>query len=101
MTHRMDIEGYALLYAGEAIAPSSSSYAFVSGYQNHGRTGDTDRWVDLSVTSREAYATPSMHVAVHLSPDEARGLAARLLDAADDADENLDAPVDLVPTGRA
>lgn len=100
MQHTLNIDGYGLLAAREAIAPSDESYAFVRGHQYKQMSGDIDRFVDLTLVSRESYATPSLYATAHLSPDEARGLAYRLLDAADDADERADEPVGYALTGK-
>jgi len=89
----MIIGDHAFIVAREAEWSSSRSRAIVSGHQFE-NGDDTERFVALTFIGAERYAQRSLYAALHLTPDEARGLAARLLDAADTADENIDAPIE-------
>lgn len=96
----MDIGNYALVAAHEAESDIGRSWTRVAGYQYEKSDGGTDRFVSASFHGSANALGNALYAALHLTPDEARGLAYRLLDAADDADENLDAPVEYALTGK-
>jgi hypothetical protein len=89
----MRINDNAMVAARRASGSPHRSFAHIDGHQYTGHDGETRRFVGLSFHSAERYGVEPMYAALHLTPDEARGLAARLLDAADTADENIDAPI--------
>lgn len=97
----MPIDDRGLHVARETDTEPHGGFAYIAGLQYQRESGDTRRTVSLSFHSAGSHWQAPLYAAVYLSPDEARGLAYRLLDEADTADENLDAPVDLVPTGKA
>ena len=96
----ISIRERGLTVARAAQVDPHHSFAFVAGLQ-YESNGDTRRTVSLSFHGKGTDWEGPLYASVYLSPDEARGLAYRLLDEADTADEDLDAPVDLVPTGKA
>lgn len=89
------------VYARAIETDINRSWSRITGHQYERFDGSTDRFVSLSFHGKRTAEDVGHYAAVYLSPDEARALAYRLLDEADTADENLDAPVDLVPTGKA
>ena len=95
----LHIDDFGLVAAGEASIRPSRSFAYISGHQYE--AGDAvRRFVSLAFHGGASPLREPLYAAAHLSPDEARGLAYRLLDAADEADENLDAPVEYALTGK-
>jgi hypothetical protein len=95
----LHIDDHGLVSAGPASIRPSRSFAYIAGHQyEHG--GATRRFVSLALHGAKSPLEEPLYAAAHLSPDEARGLAYRLLDAADEADENFDAPVEYALTGK-
>lgn len=96
--YTLDISDYGLFTARETEAKADRSFILTHGL--NGENTGVDPFVSVSIHGRGANGGPGLYAGLYLTPDEARGLAARLLDAADDAQENLDAPVEYTLTGK-
>ena len=95
----LNIDDFGLVTAGPASIRPSRSFAYISGHQ-YEQAGATRRFVSLAFHGANGPLGDALYAAAYLSPDEARGLAYRLLDAADEAGENIDAPVEYALTGK-
>lgn len=88
--HHMRLGTESYLIAKDADTPDAGRWAMVYG-SRHQFDGETIRRVDLSIRSGslgiDGGYTVYRYASLVISPNEARMLAARLLDAADDADE--------------
>lgn len=96
--YTLDISDYALFTVRETDRPSPRSFILTHGL--NGQHTGVDPFVSVSIHRAGSNGGPGLYAGLYLTPDEARGLAARLLDAADDADENIDAPIGYTLTGK-
>jgi hypothetical protein len=105
--HTLPLDTGSTLSVRDSITPDGHRWAMAYGMR-HELSHGTERVVTLSIRSGslgiDCDYTVYRYGSLTISPDEARALAARLLDAADDADERSDEdlPVkyDLTPAGR-
>lgn len=77
------------VYTSEALdGNDKTAFTLARGHQRERRDGTIDRWVHLAVRAKGHHG-PMLYFSTGIGPDEARSLAAMLLDAADDADERM------------
>lgn len=93
----MDLTEYAPVSVTTGQEKSDGSWACTAGFQRETPDG-TRRWVTAAFRYGGSRYDDTAYASVALTPDEARGLAARLLDAADAADEQR---YTLTPKGEA
>lgn len=106
--HHMSLGTESWLVAKDADTDGESRWAMTYGSQHRQADGTIHRQVDLSIRTGslpwDGPYTDYRYASLTISPEEARMLAARLLDAADAADERSpeDLPIryDLTPKGR-
>lgn len=85
------LHGETRVYTNDALNQNDElSFVMAMGHQRERRDGTTDRWVHLAIRAKNQRG-PWTYFSTGIGPDEARSLAALLLDAADEADERKDA----------
>lgn len=76
------------VYAADSVNQNDEqAFLLTRGRQRQREDGSIDRWVHLAVRGQRHAGGSWTYAHAQVTPDEARSLAAMLLDAADDADE--------------
>ena len=93
--HTLNIDNYAFHTARDAVSKPKQSFIYTQGLTGKGQS--IDPFVSVGIHGAGSNGSPGLYAGLHLTPDEARGLAYRLLDAADEAQ---DAPIGYALTGK-
>lgn len=90
MTYTKTLHKDTRVYTNEALDKNDKTpFTLARGHQRERRDGTIDRWVHLAIRANNYSGEPT-YFSTDIGPDEARALAALLLDAADDADERTE-----------
>lgn len=89
MTYTKMLPKHTTVWATESVNQTDEqAFLLTSGNHRTRDDGTIDRWVHLSFRGKAVFG-PWRYAYTQVTPDEARSLAAMLLDAADDADERM------------
>jgi len=89
VTYTKTIDKNTPVYTADSINQKyDTAFMLTSGHQRRQADGAIDRWVHLSIRG-QGFPGEWVYAYTQVTPDEARSLAAMLLDAADDADERM------------